>query len=90
MLVKLYCVHDSKAKAYLQPFCSPNDATAIRTFETAISREDHDFNLHAEDYSLWYLGTFDQEKAHLVADPINCIAQAHEIRAFLDAPPGDK
>lgn len=88
MQLNLYTVYDSKAQAYLPPFCSPNDATAIRTFETAVSQEDHDFGRHAEDYSLWSIAMFDQEKGHLDPKTLTCISQAHEIRAYLNAQPG--
>lgn len=87
MLVNLYSVFDQKAEAYLPPFCSQNDATATRQFSNAVSLEDHDFHNHAEDYSLWIIGTFDQAKGLLIKQDNalhTCIAYAHELLAHLE------
>lgn len=83
MLISLYTIYDSKAGSYLPPFTSVNHATALRSFESAIQQEDHDFNRHAEDYSLWSLGDFDQDKAELKPTKLLCIGQAHEILSNL-------
>jgi len=84
MELHLYTIYDAKAGAYLPPFTSLNDATAIREFETAISQQDHDFNRHSEDYSLWTVATFNQAKAELVTLKHLCIAQAHELLATME------
>lgn len=81
----LFSVFDSKASQYLPPFASQNQSTAIRQFSTAVMREGHDFRVHAEDYTLWHVGTFDSEKAKISpAQPPEMVANAHEIRAQLD------
>jgi len=84
MEIGLYTIFDSKAGAYLPPFTSQNDATALRQFETAISQSDHDFNRHAEDYSLWTVATFDQKTAEITTLKHLCVGQAHEILANLE------
>jgi len=83
MRISLYTIFDSKAGAYLPPFTSVNDATALRSFESAIQQEDHDFNRHAEDYSLWTIGTFDQDKGELRVQKLLCIGQALQLLANL-------
>lgn len=56
-------IYDHKAKAYLTPFFTANQATAIRAFGDAVNNPESLFNRHAEDYTLFYLGEFDQETA---------------------------
>ena len=83
MIMELYAVYDSKLGGYLAPFTTSNHSTAIRQFETAVMQEDHDFNIHSEDYSLWHLARYDAEHGTLkIADKV-CISHAHEILAHL-------
>lgn len=84
MHMQLYSVYDAKTGEYLPPFCAPNDSVARRTFESAIMREDHDFHVHAEDYSLWGIANYDTEKAFIDTHVLEPVAQAHEILANLE------
>ncbi len=56
----MFSIYDSKAEAYIQPFYSQTTGTAIRSFETAVNENGHDFNKYAGDYTLFELGEFDQ------------------------------
>jgi len=80
MLLTIYTVWDCKADAYIQPFFAANDAVATRMFKTAALNEDHEFHLHAEDYTLFRIGTFDQLKGDLLPENIVSIARAHELK----------
>ncbi len=59
MRVKIYTVLDSKAEAHHQPFFAPTDGVAQRNFATACLDENHNFNQHAADYTLFAIGEFD-------------------------------
>jgi len=61
VLLPTFCVFDEKAELYNSSFTAMNRAVAHRQFETAVLQEGHEFNLHAEDYSLWETGTFDPD-----------------------------
>lgn len=61
MIRKTYSVFDSKAKAYLSPFYSTTEGVATRMFSAAVEDAAHDFHKFAEDYTLFYLGDFDEE-----------------------------
>lgn len=74
----LFTVYDSKAANYLPPFVSRNHATALREFRDAVNQEGHAFNTHAEDFTLWHIGTFDSEKATLTQEIPTLVASAHE------------
>lgn len=76
----MYSVRDAKAEAFHTPFFSPNHATAIRSFEAATKEEGHEFNAHAEDYSLWHVGGFNSEDGILIAVPPVAIGQARDFK----------
>lgn len=57
----IYAVYDSKAEAFLQPFFVQARGVATRMFQTACQDAGHDFHKYAEDYTLFELGTFDEE-----------------------------
>jgi len=75
----LFCVYDSKVEGYLPPFTAMNRPVAIRIFETAVLQEDHDFNRHAEDYSLFEIGHYEPGTGELVSKtPVQAV-QAIQI-----------
>lgn len=59
----VFAVYDSKAAAFLQPFFSQTRGVAVRSFGAAVQDTGHDFNRYAGDYTLFELGTFDEETA---------------------------
>ncbi|AXH75849.1 MAG: nonstructural protein [Microviridae sp.] len=63
MITKIYTVYDSKAEAYLPPFYAPTDGSALRSFATAAQTPDHEFHKFASDYTLFAIGTFDDQSA---------------------------
>ncbi len=63
MLIKIFAVHDSAAKAYLPPFFMLQEGQATRTFQDCVNSEDHKFYHHPADYTLFHLGNFDDENA---------------------------
>ena len=77
--VQLFCVLDSKMEMYIAPYSALNRAVAIRIFETAVRQEGHDFNIHADDYSLWLVGEFDPGTAQVTALPLENMVNAHHI-----------
>jgi len=83
MTLNLYTVFDEKAAAYLQPFFAPTDGVAIRNFTAAIADTEHSFARHAEDYTLWLVGTFDQADGSLETGGLVHIAYAHHIKAAM-------
>ena len=62
----MYSVFDSKAEQFTPPFSAGNDALAVRVFSGACSEPTHDFHRHAEDFTLFKVGEFDQEKGVIV------------------------
>lgn len=66
MFLKVFSVYDSKAKAFLQPFFCVNAAVAVRSFESAVNDQRHDFHRYAGDYTLFEIGEFHESEGRLV------------------------
>jgi len=58
--IKIFSIYDSKAEAFMQPFFLPTAGSAIRSFSDALLDEKSQFNKHAEDYSLFEIGEWDE------------------------------
>lgn len=55
-MTSLYCIEDTKAKAIVCFFSSPNDQTAERSFIDLLTKTEEDvFNQHPEDFRLVHL-----------------------------------
>lgn len=63
MITHIFTVFDSKTEAYLPPFYAQSKGAALRSFMDAVGDNSHEFAKHAEDYTLFYLGTFDDSTA---------------------------
>jgi len=63
---KVFSVYDSKAKAWLPPFVSPNAAVAIRSFEAAANTAQHEFHRFAADFVLFEVGAWDESRGELL------------------------
>lgn len=61
----VFTVHDRAAAAYLEPFFARSEGEAIRAFSSAAQSEDHNFGQHSADYTLFKIGSFDDETSVL-------------------------
>lgn len=59
----LFAVHDTKAQAFLPPFSLPALGMAKRTFSDCVNDKQHAFGRHPSDYTLFQIGTYDDETA---------------------------
>lgn len=62
MIRKVFSVYDTKAGAYMTPFFYPSEAMAIRAFTQAVLSPEHDIHAFPQDYTLFAIGEFDDEK----------------------------
>lgn len=67
MIQKMFAVRDSKAQAFLQPFFSVQNGSAIRAFQDACGDEKSPFARHSEDFILYELGTFNDATGEMVS-----------------------
>jgi len=66
MIHKLYSVFDVKTQVFCKPFYAENDATALRGFTYAANDKTTDIGRWPEDYSLFFLGSFDDSDCTIV------------------------
>ncbi len=62
-MIKLFSIYDQKAKAFMRPFPAQAEGVAARDFATEVNNPtspDSNLHLHPEDFSLHYLGEFDE------------------------------
>lgn len=62
MIYKTFGVYDAKAQVYLFPANYRRKEEALRAFSLACNDSNSDFHKYAEDYALFELGEFDDEK----------------------------
>lgn len=61
-VLKVFSVYDSKVGAYLNPIFLQSKGAAMRAFEDAVNSSDHQFYKHAADFTMFELGSWDEEK----------------------------
>lgn len=81
-ILKIFSVYDSKAAAYLPPFFLPRTEQAERAFQQCAGDKKHQFGSFPEDYTLYEIGTFDDENAILSQSPPVCLGTALKHRAI--------
>lgn len=71
MIVKVFCVYDSKAEAYMSPFFMHSRGQALRAFGDTAQDSESQIGKHPEDFTLFELGEYDDDSAsfHLLSTP---------------------
>jgi len=84
MRLQVLSVYDSKMEAYLPPIFTRSKGEALRSFEQACSEQNGNFAKHSADFTLFFLGEFDDQTAifEMQIAPIP-LAHAHEVVAAL-------
>ena len=63
--MKIFTVYDCKANAYLQPFFCRTRGEAIRAFSDCVNDINHNFSRHADEFTLFELGEYDEQSANI-------------------------
>lgn len=73
MKLQVMAVYDSKARTYIQPFFCTNVDVAKRVFADAANTAQHQVGMHSSDFTLFNLGTWDDETAVFssMSEPLN-------------------
>lgn len=69
MIIEIYSVKDKAVNAFLQPFFSPTLGSAVRSLQTVVNDENHEFAKHVNDYTLFKLGDFDDTTGLIIPNP---------------------
>lgn len=75
----LYCIYDRVSMESADPFCSRNDAVAIRLFRNSIREIP---NMNQYDLRLYRVGTFDEQT--------NIVVGATPVEVFYVSPDDEK
>lgn len=69
MITSVFAIYDSKAKAFMVPFFQASVATGMRAFTMAVNDPNTVLYKHPEDFTLFHLGSFDDELGRFVPLP---------------------
>lgn len=82
MKQRVFAIFDACAGAYLPPFMMPRDEQALRAFRECINSPSHQFAMHPQDYTLFFIGTFDDQTAkYTQPEAFVSLAQAITLKA---------
>lgn len=70
----IYAVYDSKSESYTTPFFDHAEGRAIRTFADCCNDPGHQFGKHPADYTLFHLGTYDDNVGIINSEPSRSIS----------------
>lgn len=65
MIIQIFAIYDSKAGQFFSPNFYVNKATALRAFVDLVNDSTKPFQKHPEDYALFHIGEYDDEKGLL-------------------------
>lgn len=81
MIKNVYAIYDTKLEAYFDPIFARTHGEAIRMFETAVVKEGSELNMHAEDYTLFFVGEWNDQGDLVNADANLSLGNALQIKA---------
>nr|QJB19242.1 MAG: nonstructural protein [Microvirus sp.] len=64
MKLKVFSIYDAKMGTYQQPFCAQTIGQATRLFDDLVNDQNTGPNKHPEDYTLFEIGSFEDEKGY--------------------------
>ncbi len=82
MKLKAYTIFDSATATYARPYFTQSDGAATRSFSDICLDKDHPVGQHPEDYTLYRIGEFDDEKGIMTADTQTKLATGPELIAI--------
>lgn len=75
MGLEAYSVYDKAVGAFLPPVFVRSRGEMIRSFTDAVNSKEHQFNRHCSDYTLYFLGMFDDDSGMIEsADPVRVVS----------------
>ena len=81
MRMNVYSIFDVASGSYMRPWFVQADGQALRAFADLCMDADHEVGKHPEDYSLFRIGRYDDNKGQLVGENPECLATALEMVA---------
>lgn len=66
----------------MTPWFLHQEAQARRVFKNCINQEDHQFYANPEDYTLFWIGSFDDEKGEFTPITPDPLGNGHEYKDY--------
>ena len=82
MKLNAYTIYDTASATYLRPFFTNADGQAMRSFKDIATDADHDIGKHPEDYTLFRIGTFDDNTGKLATEQLSKLLTGLECVAM--------
>ncbi len=80
MKLNAYCIFDSAASVYQRPFFVGADGEAVRLFIDLVEEKDHPVGKHPECYSLFRVGSFNDQNGSIVDDKeVECLCTGLDV-----------
>jgi len=70
-MLDAFTIRDSAAEAFMRPFFAQSSGAAIRSFSDMVNSDDkdHPVGQHPEDYTLFSIGSFDEQTGLMKVHP---------------------
>ncbi len=81
MLMHVYSFFDTASGAYMRPFVAQADGEATRVFDDLVADREHPMGKHPEDYSIFRVGSFNDQNGALTVEPPECLVTGMELRS---------
>lgn len=65
-MLQLFAIRDARSELFTAPMVFQARGQAIRSFSDAVNASDGDFAKHPDDYTLFFVGTWDDAQGRLV------------------------
>lgn len=92
MKLNIYSIYDEKAEAYNTPQYLRHKGEAIRMLQTTLDNKETMISKYPKDYSLYCLGTFDDNKGEIegIAVPVLIVRATELLIAEEEKPMSEK
>lgn len=82
--LEMYALRDTKTETYNRPIFVQNEKVFLRSLMTELANADSMLAQHPHDYQVFYLGTFDDQTAHIDFCPPEYQYNVADIKAVKD------
>lgn len=76
MIHQLIAIKDVKAGFFSKPVAVPSDGSGVRSFQDAVNDKSTDYSKHPRDYSIWNIGTYDDQSGECISTKPVQLAEA--------------
>ena len=80
-VIVVVAVKDLASNTFGRPFFVPHSSVAMRSFTDEVNRvgSDNLMNSHPDDFELWHLGLFDEERGTFSCEGVNRLSRAVDV-----------